>query len=130
MDVIDTRTDLVRVAVLLEGLEKLHVALRRLNRDDISVKTLDGGEDIVKVGVAEVGVSLELISDTSSGELEGVDGPFEIGIPVSATKRKLTRNQYRSKIARSGNTHALTDGRLIDLDGVDTCLLEVDNFVT
>jgi hypothetical protein len=50
---------------------------------------LDGGEDVVEVRVAEVGVCLELIGDTSSGELEGVNGPLEVSIPVSTTEREL-----------------------------------------
>ncbi len=89
MDVVDTGTDLVGVAVLLEGVEELHVALRCLNRDNISIKTLDGGEDVIEVGVAEVGVGLELVGDTSSGKPEGVNSPLQVGVPVRAAERKL-----------------------------------------
>lgn len=70
VDVVDTGADLVGVAVLLEGGEELHVTLGGLNGDDISIETLDGGEDVVKVGVAEVGVGLELIGDTGGGQFE------------------------------------------------------------
>ena len=58
VDVVNTRADLVGVAVLLEGLEQLEVALGRLDGDDVGVKTLDGGEDVIEVGVAEVRVGL------------------------------------------------------------------------
>jgi hypothetical protein len=113
VDVIDTRADLVGVAVLLEGVEQLHVSLGGLDGDDIGVKALDGREDVVEVGVAEVGVDLELVGDTSGSELEGVDSPLEVGVPVSTTE---------------GET--FTDGWFIDLDGTDATCLEIDHLVT
>lgn len=70
MDVINTRADLVRVAVLLESVKQLHVGLGRLDGDDVGIETLDGGEDVVEIGVAEVRVGLQLVGHTSSGELE------------------------------------------------------------
>lgn len=98
MDVVDTRADLVRISVLLEGLEKLHVALGCLDGDDISIKTLDGWEDVVEVGVTEMRVSLELIGDTGCGEFEGVNSPLEVGVPVSAAKGQLRRVVSNSKL--------------------------------
>lgn len=89
MDVVDTGADLVGVAIVFEGVEELHVRLGGLDRDDISIETLDRGEDVVEVGVAEVRVSLQLVGDTRGGELERVDSPLEISIPVSAAERKL-----------------------------------------
>lgn len=49
VDVIDTRANLVRVPVMFEGGEELHVGLGSFDGDDISIKTLDRGEDVVKV---------------------------------------------------------------------------------
>jgi hypothetical protein len=89
VNVIDTGADLVRVAVLLERRKELHVALGSLDGDDVGVETLDGREDVVEVGVAEVGVSLRRVSDTGGGKLEGVDSPAEVVVPVDATERKL-----------------------------------------
>jgi hypothetical protein len=54
MDVINTRSDLIRVSIMLEGVEEFHVGLRGLNGDDISIKTLNGWEDVVEIRVAEV----------------------------------------------------------------------------
>jgi len=54
MDVINTRADLVGVAIMLEGVEKFHVALGGLDRDDVSIKTLDRREDVVEIRVTEV----------------------------------------------------------------------------
>ena len=89
VNVVDTGADLVRVAVVLEGVEELHVALRRLNGDDIGIERLNGGEDVVEVGVAEVRVGLESVRDTSGGKLERGEGPVEVRLPVSLAERKL-----------------------------------------
>ena len=89
MDVVDTGADLVRITVLLESIEQLEVALGSLNGDDISIQRLDGGEDIVEVGVTEVRVGLKSIGDTSGSELEGGNGPAEVLLPVSLAERKL-----------------------------------------
>ena len=37
VDIVNTRTNLVGISVVLEGLEQLHVALRRLDGDDIGI---------------------------------------------------------------------------------------------
>lgn len=58
-------------------------------------------------------MGLELVGDPSSRELEGINGPLEVGIPVRAAQ---------------GET--LTNGGLVDLDGADAGLLEVDDLVT
>ena len=113
VDIVNTRTDLVGVTVLLEGLQELHVTLRGLDGDDISVKSLDRGEDVVEVGVAEVGVGLESIGDTGSGDLEGGESPGEVGIPVGLAERKT-----------------LTESRLVNLDSLDATLLEINDLVT
>ena len=54
MDVINTRANLVGVSVMLEGVEEFHVGLGGLNRDNVSIKALDGREDVVKIRVAEM----------------------------------------------------------------------------
>ena len=86
VDIVNPRTNLVGVAVMLEGIEQFHVALRSLDRDDISIQTLNGWEDIIEVGIAEVRMSLELVSNASSGQFERVHSPFEVSIPVAATE--------------------------------------------
>ena len=91
MDIVNTRTNLVGVSVMLEGLKQLHVALGCLDRDDVGIQTLDGREDIIKVGVAEVGVGLGGIGDTGGGETERVNSPSEVSIPIGTTKRKLNK---------------------------------------
>lgn len=97
MDVVDTGANLVRVTVLLESLDELHVTLGSFYRDDISVKTLDGRENVSKVGVAEVRVGLQLVSNTGCGKLERVNRPFEIGVPVSTTKGQLDTISLNTK---------------------------------
>jgi hypothetical protein len=89
VNVIHTGSDLVRVTVVLEGIKQLHVALRRLNRDDIRVKVLNRRKDVVEVGVAEVRVGLKGIGDTGGRELEGGESPSKVGLPIDLAKRKL-----------------------------------------
>jgi hypothetical protein len=74
---------------MLEGLQQLHVTLRRFDRNYICVETLDIREDIVKVGVAEVRVGLEVVGDTGGRQFEGVDRPCQILFPIRPTKREL-----------------------------------------
>ena len=113
VNVVDTRADLVRVAVVLESVQELHVALRRLDRDDICVQVLDGSEDVVKVGVAEVRVGLQGIGDTCGSELERRKSPVEVSRPVNLAERET-----------------FTESGLINLDGADTSLLEINDLVT
>jgi len=77
VNIVNTRADRVRVSVVLESIDELHVALRCFDGDDICVKTLDLRKDVVEVGVAEVRVSLSVITNTSSRQLEGVSGPLQ-----------------------------------------------------
>jgi len=93
VDIVNTRTNLVSVSIVLEGLEQLHVALGRLDGDDIGIQTLDGWEDIIEVGVTEVRVGLGGIGDAGGGETERVNGPSEVVIPIRATERKLKRGK-------------------------------------
>lgn len=92
VNVVDTGTNLVGISVVLEGFQQLHVALRRLDGNDIGIQALDGRENVVKVGVTEVGVGLSGISDPGCCETEGINGPSEVMIPISTTKRQLKTN--------------------------------------
>jgi len=89
VDVVDTGTDLVGVTVLLEGMQQFHVALRELDRNNIGIKTFNRREDVAEVGVAEVRVSLSVVTNACCCELEGVNSPFQVFIPVRCTKRQL-----------------------------------------
>ena len=94
VDIVNTRANLVSISVVLEGLEQLHVALRRFDGNDIGIQTLDGWENVIKVGVAEVGVGLGGIGDTSGGEAEGIDGPSEVFLPIGTTEGQLKTNGH------------------------------------
>lgn len=91
MNVVYTGTDLVRISVMLECLQQLHVTLRRFDGNYICVKTLDGCEDIVKVGVAEVRMGLEVVGNTGGSQSEGVNRPCQILFPIRSAKRELER---------------------------------------
>jgi len=51
-----------------------------------------------------------MVPNASSREAEGVNGPGEVTVPVGAAEGE-----------------SFTDGRLVDLDGVNTGLLEVQD---
>lgn len=89
VDVVDTRANVVLVAELLEGTKQLHVALGGFDGDDIGIETLDGREDVVEVGVAEVGVGLSVVTNTGGGQTEGVDSPGEVAVPIAAAEWQL-----------------------------------------
>lgn len=131
MDVINTRADLVGVSIMLEGIEEFHVTLGGLNRDDISIKTLDGGENVVEIRVAEVRVGLELVGDPSGGKFEGINGPLEVRVPVRTTKRQLGKTEVSG---RKRNIFWITDSfadcGLINLNSADAGLFEIHNFIT
>lgn len=112
MDVVHTGTNLVGVTVLLEGVEELHVTLGCLDGDNISVKTLNGGEDIVKVRVTEVRVCLELVGNTGSGKLERINSPLEVCVPISATEGELLRCKISDNYMQSYDIIVLTPSRI------------------
>lgn len=101
MNIVDTRANLIRVAKLLEGAKKLEVALGSLNRDDVSIKTLNRGEDVIEIRVAEMGVCLQRVGDTSGGKLERVHGPLEVVVPINPAKRQLNR-KYQASVMKDG----------------------------
>lgn len=113
VNVVHTGADLVRVSVVSESLEQLQVRLGSFNGDDVGVQSLDGREDVGKVRVTEVRVHLGRVLDAGSGESERVDSPGQVVVPVNLSQGKT-----------------LSDGRLVDLDGVDTSVLQVDDFVS
>lgn len=142
MDVVDARSDVVGVAKRLEDAQELEVGLGGFDRDDIGVESDDVVEDVVEVcvlrrverqgeecelalerlhnssgdvaltGVAEVRVDLSVILNTGGRELERVDSPGQVAVPVGPSEGKT-----------------LSDGGLVDLDGEDLCLFEVLNLV-
>jgi len=79
----------------------------------IGIQSLDGREDVTKVGVTEVGVDLDVVLDTRGGQSERVNSPFEVVIPVGLSERET-----------------LSDSGLIDLNGLDTIVGEINNFVS
>lgn len=113
VDVIDTGADVTGIGRVDEDTEELGVRLAVLNGQDISIEGGDGVEEVLELGVAEVGVDLGGILNTGGGELESLDSPLEVGVALLASAERET----------------LTESGLIDLDDVDTGLLEVDNLV-
>lgn len=90
---------MARIGLVNEDLEELGIGLGVLDGQNVRVQSADGVEEVLELGVAEVGVDLGRVLDTSSRELEAVDSPLQVGITLlSRAKRK-----------------SLTKGGLIDL---------------
>jgi hypothetical protein len=113
VNVVHTRTNVAWVSLVNKDLQQLSIALAVLNGEYVSIESSDGVEEVLELGVAEVGVNLSRIRNTGSGKLEAVNGPREIVLTLAA--------------GTEGKT--LTEGGLIDLDDVDTCSFEVDDLI-
>lgn len=114
VDVVDTGTDVTGVSRVDENAEELGVRLAVLDGENIGIEGGDGVEEVLELRVAEVRVDLSGVLDTGGGQLESLDSPVEVGITLLARAERET----------------LTESRLIDLDDIDTGLLEVDDFIT
>ncbi|KAI3484742.1 hypothetical protein L1887_52028 [Cichorium endivia] len=112
VDVKDTGANVRGVADLLEGAEEVLAGLGVLDRDHVGVELDDRLHDERKVRVAEVRGDVHGVAAARGRETERVDGPSEVAGPVLLAERQT-----------------LTDGGLVDLDGADTGLLEVDDLV-
>ena len=55
-------------------------------------------KDIAEVGVAEVRVSLSLITNTCCSELEGINSPFQALVPIRFMERQLAKMSDSSRI--------------------------------
>jgi hypothetical protein len=113
VDVVDTGTDVAGVGLVLEDLEELGVALAVLDGEDISIESGDGVEEVLELGVAEMGVDLGGVLDTGASKLERVDGPRQVLLALSTLAERKT----------------LTEGRLVDLNDVDAGSLKVNNLI-
>lgn len=114
MDVVDTRSDVAGVSLILEDPQELSIRLGVLNGENIGIQSSNGMEEVLELGVTEVGVDLGVVLDTSGGETESLDSPVKVRLTFLARAERET----------------LTESRLIDLDDVDTSGLEVNNLVT
>lgn len=114
MDVVDTRSDVTGVGLVLEDPQELSIRLGVLNGENIGVKGSNGVEEVLELRVTEVRVDLGVVLDTSGGKTESLDGPVKVGLTLlSGTERET-----------------LTESGLVDLDDVDTGSLEIDDLVT
>lgn len=113
MDVVDTGANVARVGLVDEDLEELGVRLAVLNGQDIGIESGDGVEEVLELRVAEVGVDLSAIGDTSGRQLEGVNSPLEVG------NTGLTSTEGKT----------LAESRLVDLNHSNASGLKINNLV-
>src|SRR5258707_84570 len=88
MDVVDAGADLVRIAVVLEGVEQFHLRARGLDRDHVGVHGANRVDDVVEFGIAHMGVDLGFVAHARGTEPEAVDRPVEIGLPLRLSQRQ------------------------------------------
>jgi hypothetical protein len=113
VDIVDTGADVAGVSLVDEDLEELGVRLAVLDGEDISIESGNGVEEVLELGVAEVGVNLGRVFDTRDGESERLDSPVEVRFTLLASTERKT----------------FTQSRLIDLDDEDAGGFEVDDFI-
>ena len=114
VDIVNTRTDVAGVFLLHEDVQKLGIRLAVLDGQDISIQRGNGVEEVLELRVTEVGVDLSAVGNTSSGKLEGIDGPLDVLLTLST--------------GTQGET--LTQSGLVNLDDLDVGGLEVNNLIT
>lgn len=100
VDVVDTGADVAGVLLVNEDAEQLGIGLGVLNGENIGVESGNGVEEVLELRVTEVRVDLSTVGDTGGGQLEGVDGPLEVGNALGASAEGKT----------------LTESGLIDLE--------------
>lgn len=111
VDVEQTQTNVVRVVGELSDVVGV-VLLGELNRDNISVQSLDVVR--VQVRVTEVRVDLGGVNDTGSSNSE------RLSSPVQVVGSLLTRSQWQT----------LSDSWLVDLNDSDTSSLQVLDLIS
>src|SRR3954469_23629232 len=78
MDIPNTRPDRIRVVEGGKGLQQLHVAACRLNRDHVGVHCRDALDDVVELAVAHMGVDLRRIADDRRRKPEAGYRPAQV----------------------------------------------------
>jgi len=113
VDVVDTWANLTWVSLVNEDLQELSIRLGVLNGENVGIKSSDGMEEVLELGVAEVGVDLGGVLNTRDRQAERLDSPVEVSLTLLA----------------GAEWETLTESWLIDLDDEDTGSLEVNNLI-
>lgn len=108
-----TYSNVAGVGLVNEDLEELGIGLGVLDGQDIGIQGGNGVEEVLELGVAEVGMDLSGVLNASGGQLEAIDSPLQVGVTLLA--------------GAEGQT--LTESGLIDLDDEDTVLLKINNLI-
>lgn len=113
VNVVDTWANVAWVSLVDKDLQELSIRLGVLNGENIGVESGNSVEEVLELGVAEVGVNLGRVLDTSGRQAESLDGPGEV---VSAL---LSGTKWET----------LTKSWLVDLDDGNTGGLKVNDLV-
>ena len=114
VDVVDTRSDVSWICFVNEDLEELGIRFAVLDREDISIQSCNGVEEVLEFRVAEMAVDLCAIFNASSGQIERVHSPLQVSFPLLACSEG----------------EAFTERWLIDLDDVNTSSLKVNDLIS
>src|SRR6267378_731854 len=112
VNVVDARTDLVGILVVLEPLEQLRAGAGALDRDHIRVHALDDPQDVIELAVAHVGVNLGPVPHSRRRQPERVHRPLLVGRPIGPAQGQ-----------------AFAQRRFVDLDHADARGFEIDDLV-
>lgn len=113
MDVVDTWANVTWVSLVNEDLQELSIRLGVLDGENIGIKGSDSVEEVLELGVAEVGVDLGRVLNTGDRQAERLDSPVEVSLTLLA----------------GAEWETLTESWLIDLDDEDTSSLKVNNLI-
>ena len=113
MDVVDAGAHVVGIVRGGELIQRLHLAARSLQADDIRIQRGDGIHNVAKLGVAHVGVNLGLIPHTACGQAECLGSPSKI-----------------NRLVHAAQGQPLTQRRLIHLNDLQARAFQIANFIT
>ena len=113
MDIVNARSDFVRISEIGKSFQERHITTAGFQRDHVSVKTRDIRHDIVEFGITHVRMNLRIVADTGRSDTESTTCPIQISLPVLAAQRQT-----------------FTQSRFINLDNADTGFFKIGHFIT
>ena len=111
VDVIHARADVVGVVEVHEGIKQLHAGARGFDGDHVGIHLRNGGDDVVELRIAHVGVDLRFVAHATGGDAKARNRPVQIRLPLLAAQRQ-----------------ALAQGGFVDLDHADARFFQIKRF--
>ena len=112
VDVVHAGANLVGVVEVLKRVQQLHVRARSLDGDHIGIHVRDGGNDVVELRIAHVGVDLRAVLHAVGADAKALDRPVQVVVPLA-----LAQGQ------------ALAQRGLVDLDDAHAGFFQIQHFL-